>query len=256
MSDSDIQRGAQWASTLTTALEDARFGVVCITPENMQAPWLMFEAGALAKAVAEETFVSPYLLNVTPTQLQGPLSLFQATRANKDDTRKLLESINRRLGDQARTERDLDELYQALWPRLEQEITDAGAMPGETVSPRTTDDILSEILELSRQTARHGARFESAAGMIESQFLRWAIASPGEKTAEQFLDYLSADDQIRLLEEGLASIGTGEDQSSSSALQYMLGIAKLRKEYEERQRRVWLPPTDLLPPQWKPLFGP
>src|ERR1035441_2856666 len=51
MSETDVPAGANWSFTVAKALERTQFGVICVTAENMNAPWLMFEAGALSKAL-------------------------------------------------------------------------------------------------------------------------------------------------------------------------------------------------------------
>ena len=50
---------------LTKALEGKRFGILCITPENQENPWIHFEAGALWKA-DEERRVCPLLYDIRP----------------------------------------------------------------------------------------------------------------------------------------------------------------------------------------------
>lgn len=59
----NIERGARWAPELAQVLEETRFGILCLTPENLLSPWLLFEAGALSKTL-DNTFVSPYLLDL------------------------------------------------------------------------------------------------------------------------------------------------------------------------------------------------
>src|SRR5438045_9691418 len=49
MSTNNIEKGSQWRSGLALELENARVGVICLTPENLKSTWLHFEAGALAK---------------------------------------------------------------------------------------------------------------------------------------------------------------------------------------------------------------
>lgn len=48
MSEHDIAAGARWGHELAVRLEDAGFGVICLTPENIGVPWLLYEAGALS----------------------------------------------------------------------------------------------------------------------------------------------------------------------------------------------------------------
>jgi hypothetical protein len=152
MSESDIDKGTRWGSEIIRYLEEAHFGLICLTPENLDAPWILFEAGALSKSL-EKARVCTYLLNVNPTDIEWPLAQFQHTRAEKEDTRKLVHTANRAMGDTLR-ERQLDELFEVLWPELEQclrEIPDTQEKPGPQRSER---ELLTEILELLRNLTR------------------------------------------------------------------------------------------------------
>jgi hypothetical protein len=95
MSDK-IPKGAYWAAELSDALVHTDFGIICLTPENRNAPWILFEAGALTKAV-EKNSVCPYLFDMSCSQVDGPLGQFQLTTADRRDTRKLLGAVRRAL---------------------------------------------------------------------------------------------------------------------------------------------------------------
>ena len=98
MSETDIAKGAGWNSEISSQLELAKIGIVCLTPENLDAPWVNFEAGALSKITGSK--VCTYLFGLSPTDVEGPLAQFQATKSDdKDDTKKLLHTINRHLGE-------------------------------------------------------------------------------------------------------------------------------------------------------------
>jgi hypothetical protein len=53
MSSESIEKGARWSSHIGKELEEARFGLVILTKENLSSRWLHFEAGAVAKSVDE-----------------------------------------------------------------------------------------------------------------------------------------------------------------------------------------------------------
>lgn len=50
-SPEDIDKGARWLGDLNTQLEKQSVAVICVTPESLNAPWLLFEVGALSKAL-------------------------------------------------------------------------------------------------------------------------------------------------------------------------------------------------------------
>ena len=48
----DIERGSLWFSEITNQLADTSIGIICLTKENKNKPWIpVFEAGALAKGL-------------------------------------------------------------------------------------------------------------------------------------------------------------------------------------------------------------
>ena len=99
-----------------------------MTPENLIAPWILFEAGALSKTT-EQTYVIPYLFQVEPSDIEEPLAQFQATTADKSDTKKLMHTLNQALKDSVFEEGALesaflDETFEEQWPKLEQELKD------------------------------------------------------------------------------------------------------------------------------------
>src|SRR4029077_10602472 len=101
ISTGDIDKGKRWSDVLSTELNETAYGILIITPDNFDKPWIHFEAGAISKAV-DKAFVSPFLFNIDPLRIVGPLSQFQATVNEPDDILRLLSSINRRLPDDQR----------------------------------------------------------------------------------------------------------------------------------------------------------
>jgi hypothetical protein len=159
MSSESIDKGTRWASSIANELEDTGVGIVVLTPDNLEAPWIYFEAGALAKAVGDSK-LAPLLCGLKPSDIGTPLSQFQVTVFNKDDVLKLLKSINACSGDDALPESRLEKMHNALWGELSSDvepiIAKAGAKPRPT-SKTTEDDvsrILEELLVLSRQQAQ------------------------------------------------------------------------------------------------------
>jgi hypothetical protein len=171
MSQEDIRAGAQWLHEITNRLNSTRFGIACVTPENRQEPWLLFEAGALAKIEARpqpegglsqpRARVCTLLLDMEPSDLGQPLVQFQAKRANRHGIRDLLTSINDELGDDRRP--DLDDLFETWWPKLEPQIKGIAPVQGSP-KPRPEREMLEELLGLARQQDRFT---EKAAELIQ-----------------------------------------------------------------------------------------
>ena len=118
-SSSDIDAGTRWPLALAEQLQQTNLGIICLTAENLKAPWILFEAGALSK-IMDKTKVCPYLFALEPTEVTGPLAQFQAVKANKEGTKKLLQTINRLQNESALPEDRLNKSFEAFWPKLEE----------------------------------------------------------------------------------------------------------------------------------------
>jgi hypothetical protein len=153
MSAEDIDKGARWSTDIGKQLEQARVGIICLTKDNQHAPWIQFEAGALSKTL-DTSFVTPYLLNVKPADLQGPLVQFQAAIADRADTLRLVRTINKALGDQALSETSIEKYFIKWWPELASTLAKIPAAETKTRSSRTDRDILEELLVLMRGLTR------------------------------------------------------------------------------------------------------
>ena len=115
ISTEDIHKGAEWSKSLRKELKKADVGIICVTPENLESSWLLFEAGALSQTGT----VCTYLFDIKPEDLiKSPLGLFQLTRAKKKDTLRLLLSINKALGKSALEEALIEKSFEREWPYL------------------------------------------------------------------------------------------------------------------------------------------
>ena len=155
MSSEDIDAGTRWSNAIQTELESTRFGIIFVTKSNTKAPWLLFEAGALAKTL-DDTFVCPYLIRLDPSDLPGgPLTQFQAKQATKDGTWQLLQTINRAFGDKTIPEERLGRAFEKWWPDLESRLQSIPKEDGTEPPKRELDDIASELLTMIRRIDRN-----------------------------------------------------------------------------------------------------
>lgn len=153
LSAEDMPLGSRWASDIARVLQDVDVGILCLTPENLNSPWLLYEAGALSKRL-EGSFLCPYALDLSPADIPGPLAQFQCARANKDDTYRLLKTLNSVGSEPHLNEQVLQRVFEANWPWLEERIRGLVVLaPAPTPSERlvTNEDKLDEILRLLRQ---------------------------------------------------------------------------------------------------------
>src|SRR5690606_29779950 len=89
--------------------------------DNLHAPWLTFEAGALSKAM-DKSFVSPFLFNIKRSEVNGPILQFQSTIFQKDDIKKLLASLNKASTEGQLSDEKLDKALDVWYPELEKNL--------------------------------------------------------------------------------------------------------------------------------------
>ncbi|MCA9125126.1 MAG: TIR domain-containing protein [Planctomycetaceae bacterium] len=152
----DIEKGARWGSDIVKELESSDIGIVCLTHTNTDSPWILFEAGALSKSL-EKSRVCGVLFGLDTTDLKGPLTIFQHTRFQRADFKKLVKTINAAGGEAKLEDNVFDSVFDMWWPRLEEKVTNIlnSSNPDGEASNRSERDILEEILELSRLNTRN-----------------------------------------------------------------------------------------------------
>lgn len=167
MSERDIQAGQRWTHELSDQLSSTDFGIICLTQKNLAAPWILFETGALAKAV-DEAHVVPYLIDLQPSDIPpGPLSQFQAKMASREHTFSVLTAINRGLGEEGREPAIICKVFDKWWPELEKKLNELPPSP-DTETARPERDMIEEILVLVRDLA-HGSE-RQLAGRPKSEY--------------------------------------------------------------------------------------
>lgn len=144
VSTQGIRAGAKWSEIINQALRDSTFGVLCLTPENLNAPWVLFEGGALSKTVGEGA-VCPYLYDLECMDLKKPLEQFNGVKADKEGTRSLVFSINERLDERRIFDKLLTVNFESLWKKLEDKFKEI---------PSIDSDISLSLSQLQQELPR------------------------------------------------------------------------------------------------------
>jgi len=147
MSERDIEAGQRWNVEIASRLNEIDIGIICLTPENLNAPWLLFEAGAVAKAI-DNARVIPVLFGLRKSDLRFPLALFQAVECERDGFFELVFALNNRLGTEKLTTA-LNTVFNGLWPNPEASLSKLQNEPieGEENTHRNDREVLEDILE-------------------------------------------------------------------------------------------------------------
>lgn len=147
----DIEKGTRWGNDISTELGSSNIGLICLTKDNTNNPWILFEAGALSKNF-DKAHVCTILFNLEPSDVTGPLTGFQATKFNKEDFKKLLTVINGTDTQSQLSPDVLNDVFEMWWPKLEAKVIEIIKEEKNVATPkkRSERDLLEEILELSR----------------------------------------------------------------------------------------------------------
>jgi hypothetical protein len=161
MSETDIEKGKPWLDELMGALAGLKLGIVCLTPEGLSEPWVLFEVGVICKALDPETRIWTYLLGgLRPSDVPQPLGMFQHTVATKEDTLRLLQSVNHAMGERGVSEEVLKDQFELKWKGLYDKLSVLPA-PSEPVrGTRTNEEMFGEIVEALRSAAVSGKAVE------------------------------------------------------------------------------------------------
>ena len=154
LSSGDIRTGVRWGDVLAHELRESKYGVICITRQNVTSPWLNFEAGALSN-VTGHACVSPVLFGVDRSRLTGPLSQFQAAVFDEkgEEIFGLASSINDTLRYELRVPPDvLKATFYKWWPNIRADINVAMRM--ETEETETNLPWLYSVADLASSEGR------------------------------------------------------------------------------------------------------
>jgi hypothetical protein len=220
MSDYDIEAGSRWGTEISNHLASSNFGILCLTPENLNAPWILFEAGALAKAVRIARVV-PYRLQLTANDVSLPLAQFQGVNADERGTLKLIQSINEGF-DQRFSDDRLDRAFQKWWPDLRDKLS---VIPP---SSEAKDPQPSMPPSLVAQIVRFAQTYQLQQTIIDDSTIMASPISPEE------LGKMSDDDLNRRFDGLMKFFQTIRTQSERNLLQ--LELNRVVNELQKRRR--------------------
>lgn len=170
MSDVEITSGERWQDAVAKGLEEASTGVVFVTPENKEKPWILFESGALSKQVTNAVHIVRF--DLQPEQLPRPLSQFQSPECSVEGFDDVLNAIWKDGYSRTITSHLFEKYKSTFAYGLAEQIAEIPADPpqGEPRYPEKTDedfrtDILLRLDELSlaiaNQSEKHVRRGDS-----------------------------------------------------------------------------------------------
>lgn len=148
VSDKDISAGERWAQSVAGELEAANFGIICITPENVSADWILFEFGALSKSM-QDAKVIPLLFDLDFSDISGPIAQFQAKKIERDGMREVVLSINR-CTEKPTAEEVVRKRFDPLYGDFEERLKNVPAKGSSDKAKRTQSQVLEELVSTVR----------------------------------------------------------------------------------------------------------
>lgn len=161
VSDEDIHKGSLWLPKLQEGLQNAKAGILVLTPENAEKPWMLFEAGAIWKALPRTT-CCPLLVGIEATDLSGPLASFQGTVASDElEVYKLVTAIDSAVRKDTGENAKLKRRFEKFWPDLQNELQahsrNAPVQTKGALPPTRQESMLGEVLDTVRAIERRVA---------------------------------------------------------------------------------------------------
>jgi hypothetical protein len=148
-SNADIDKGSIWFNEIAGSLADTTAGVLCLTRQNRNAPWVLFEAGALSKGLSSSR-VCPLLIDLQVSELSPPLSQLNCTLPHREDMLKLIKGINKFSGEKSLDEKRAERAFEKWWPEFEGDFKKALVSQTTQAEPskREQNEVLDEILQI------------------------------------------------------------------------------------------------------------
>lgn len=146
-----IEAGSQSNSIINENLNELNFGILFLTKYNKEAPWILYEAGALSKGL-DKNRICPLLIDLDWSEVKGPLVQYNYVEPNKSGILNLVHSIHSSMKSDTpqaiitRTFEPFWEIFKIKFDKIMEEVHEEGV---ET--RRSLEDILTEVLETNRQ---------------------------------------------------------------------------------------------------------
>ena len=137
-SQQDIELGERWNNNIEKSLEEHNFGLIFVTENNINAPWINFEAGALSKNLKSRLVPIIFKSDIKILN-NGPLNQFQSAKTiDKESIKKLILEVNKaNIGEFRLSDELVEKSFEKWWKDLETEL---GDIPTESEEKSETEE--------------------------------------------------------------------------------------------------------------------
>jgi hypothetical protein len=150
-----IVKGARVPIVLNEELVKSNFGILILTKNNYLRPWLMYEAGAVAKN--DNSKVIPILFNRDKNQIEGPIEKigFQYASLKKEEFEGVIISIFKAGKEkdtlEEREKNDLKDMLNKHWNSFYKKVTTILSKPECLTVEDLTDEMKLQTILLNEQ---------------------------------------------------------------------------------------------------------
>lgn len=185
VSTRDIDRGSLWFHEISGQLQESTVGIICLTQQNKNQPWILFEAGALAKGLTTQR-VCTMLVDLTAADVKDPLAQFNHTLPSREGMRGLVITLNAALGSLGLEAKVLEQVFETYWPQFESSFAAvlATTPTAQADAPLNQNEVLTELLGTVRTMSNRLARVEQRESSEVSEL--GMVVDPKFKTKKLF----------------------------------------------------------------------
>lgn len=235
MSKIDIEAGTKPLVSISEKLEESGIGLIVLTAENHQKPWINFEAGAISNRFdKEKSRVIPILVDIEdPYAVTGPISQYQFSILRKKGglDEAGISSVVSSIAQVCSADPDVvQQRFRWSWEELKQDLESAKERAGQQPAPPKVDrdDLLRRLINSVRDLDSKVNRLMT--DKRPSSVVRTESATRADRNnipIDKFLKHLGIDHfTIRLEAEG-GTLIIEQDVSSN--------VAKNLEELLEKQ---------------------
>lgn len=153
-SPDDIEKGSLWFNEIGDVLSSNNFGIICLTSDNINSPWILFEAGALFKGLSHSRVCPILIAGLGSADVRPPFSHFNLTTMIEGDMLRLIQTVNRHAENPIEDER-LIKTFKLWWPQFFEDYEKAiSSVPAQVENPRKAEEMLEEVLDGIRHIQR------------------------------------------------------------------------------------------------------
>lgn len=225
----DISKGESWHSTLIKELRDCHVGVFCVTPESLRSQWMLFEAGALAQH-GDRPNLFTYLYGTG--QLSGPLSYFQATRFDRDDSCRFAVALANAVG--VGDEDAVIARFDRTWDWFESKVLELMFLPVQQLVP--------DFPALFENKKTFHESFLGCSNKLWEDRLRRVVRTHCRLSQEDIAEILSSDPYLRSAYSDLLSALDRYDMHIAAHLMNRVDFEALganeQRQLEDARKRI------------------